>query len=165
MNSATEGFAILDHNLTFVDVNKSTAELFGVKKEDLIGMNIAELTPETRASGRYKKYLEVIKTGVPYKMEAAVAVRGREAKAYLSGMAFKVGDGLGIAVQDVTERKKYEDALWEAKENAELANRTKSEFLANMSHELRTPLNAVIGFSQAMQSGMVGRSRKSNGSI
>jgi signal transduction histidine kinase/CheY-like chemotaxis protein len=43
-----------------------------------------------------------------------------------------------------------EQALMEAKEAADSANRAKSEFLANMSHEIRTPLNAVIGFSQLL---------------
>ncbi|MBO6719174.1 MAG: PAS domain-containing protein [Rhizobiaceae bacterium] len=41
-------------------------------------------------------------------------------------------------------------------ERAEAANRAKSEFLANMSHELRTPLNAIIGFSELMQSALLG---------
>jgi signal transduction histidine kinase len=51
----------------------------------------------------------------------------------------------------VTERSNTLEALGEAKEQAETANRAKSEFLANMSHELRTPLNAIIGFSELIR--------------
>ncbi len=48
---------------------------------------------------------------------------------------------------DITHKKKIEEAILLAKEQAEHANKAKSEFLANMSHEIRTPLNGIIGLN------------------
>ncbi len=81
---------------------------------------------------------------------------------WISDKGFPVHDNAGNTIlmaglaQDITESVTSEKEVFQAKEEAVLANRVKSEFLANMSHELRTPLNAVLGFSDVMQEGVFG---------
>jgi signal transduction histidine kinase/CheY-like chemotaxis protein/HAMP domain-containing protein len=61
------------------------------------------------------------------------------------------GGGTVAVYSDITELRKHNLELEQARELSEVANRTKSQFLANMSHELRTPLNAIIGYSEILQ--------------
>jgi PAS domain S-box-containing protein len=60
------------------------------------------------------------------------------------------------SVRDITALKRAEEELVAARREAEDANRAKSHLLANVSHELRTPLNAIIGFSEIMESELLG---------
>ncbi|MEQ8224560.1 MAG: PAS domain S-box protein, partial [Candidatus Eremiobacterota bacterium] len=90
----------------------------------------------------FSEYLLIKKDGTRFFVEInAEVIRNRE------------GNPVNIFFieRDITERKKFESALIEARIAAEKANRAKSLFLANMSHELRTPLNAILGYAQLFQ--------------
>ncbi len=73
---------------------------------------------------------------------------------HISGM--RQGNGILIALRDITQEMHLERELVRARINADLAQRARSEFLGRMSHELRTPLNAVIGFSQMIEEEVAG---------
>ncbi|OFY68418.1 MAG: hypothetical protein A2265_03485 [Bacteroidetes bacterium RIFOXYA12_FULL_33_9] len=140
----------------FVRANKAFADIMHVKKEELEGKSSFELFPKEQAELYWKDDKEVIETGVGKttiieQMNSAIGTRWMETDKipYRNSNGEIVGV-IGFSV-DITDRKLNDEALKDAVEKANAANKSKSEFLANMSHEIRTPMNAVIGFAQILK--------------
>ena len=146
MQSATDSFLLWDSELNLVEINEATLRYrpAGTKKEELIGKNILDIEPELRQTGRYDQYLEVMKTGKPFIIDDVVS-HPRFGDVHLTVKVFKVGDGLGMIVMDITERKKMEEQLLIADRLASVG-----ELAAGIAHEMNNPLTSVIGFSELL---------------
>jgi two-component system sensor histidine kinase/response regulator len=146
----------LQGNCTFCNV--ACVRLLGYREAgELLGRNMHELVHHTRADGtpypikECRIYL-AFKRGEGSHVDDEVLWRAEGASfpaEYWAHPIRRGGETVGAVVTflDITERKRAADALWQAKEAAESANRAKSEFLANMSHEIRTPMNGIIGMT------------------
>jgi len=112
MNSSTESFTLYDSKLNLIDINKISLIKFfpGFKKEDIIGKNLLEISPDLKQTGIWDKYMGVIKTGKPFLADNFIP-HPKFGDIYLSVKAFKVGDGMGMITTDVTEAKLAEEKL------------------------------------------------------
>jgi PAS domain S-box-containing protein len=142
--------------LRFVRFNRAGEELLGVNRAELLGKGDADLFPADEAEFFIRKDREVLASGKLVEIAEEVIQTRNHGERVLHTKKIPVLDTegrprflLGIS-EDITEKRRTEKALREAKEAAETASRAKSDFLANMSHEIRTPMNAVIGMTELL---------------
>jgi signal transduction histidine kinase/DNA-binding response OmpR family regulator len=148
---------ILDTALRVRSANRAFYETFAVTAPDTEDHLIYELGNGQWNVPALRTLLEEIipRSSVfnDFELEHDFPAIGRRVM-LLNARKLKAGDHgelLVLALEDVTERRRAEEEVVNARETAESANRTKSLFLANMSHELRTPLNAILGYSELLQ--------------
>jgi PAS domain S-box-containing protein len=153
LDAAPDAMVVVGAGGRIVLVNAEAERLFGYPRRELLGQLIEVLIPERlrerhtghRAAGAARRPMH---SGT---VLTAIDRAGREFPVEVSLSPVETEDGVVVAtaVRDISERRRFEQAIVEA-------NRMKSQFLANMSHELRTPLNAIVGFSDLMHKGRVG---------
>jgi PAS domain S-box-containing protein len=147
--NAPYGIFIADKEGNYLEVNKTACTLTGYSEDELTGMNRIDLiAPEFRYRAG-QSFEEVKNTGSDSVELSCMRKDGTFCWLRIDATRLSETRYLVFA-SDITERKKAEYSLIEAKMMAEENSRIKSEFLANMSHELRTPLTAVIGFSDIL---------------
>ncbi len=133
--------------------NGGAERIYGYTAEEALGQSIAMLAP----GDRHDDFAEIMRRVTQGEHIEHYETRRRRKDGRLIDISLSMSPirdaegriiGLSSVARDVTERKKAEQEMKQAREKAETASRQQSRFLANMSHELRTPMNAILGMLQ-----------------
>ncbi|MGX5850312.1 PAS domain S-box protein [Mesorhizobium sp. PL10] len=155
IDTATDGVVLIGRDGDIRSISRPAEALFGFDSDEVTGKPFASLfaIESQRAARDYLNGLS--EPGVASVMNDGREVIGREAQGRFIPLFMTIGrlpndSGFCAVVRDITQWKRAEEDLTQARAVAERASSQKTDFLARISHEIRTPLNAIIGFSELM---------------
>jgi PAS domain S-box-containing protein len=165
LNDAPLGVYLVDSGFRIREVNPVALPVFGAIP-DLIGRDFDEvihiLWSKEYADDIVRRFRHTLKTGEPYVAPESIEKRlDRDVIECYEWQINRIalpegGPGVVCYFRDISAQVHARREAEQAREQAEVANRTKSEFLAVMSHELRTPLNAIAGYVELIEMGVHG---------
>ncbi|MBI1206222.1 MAG: PAS domain S-box protein [Azospirillum sp.] len=163
LETAVDGILTIDQGGLILSANPATERLFGWRTEEMIGRNVSFLMPAPWRAA-HDGYLERYQaTGERRIIGIGREVQGLRKDGSSFPMELSVGEALvgdariftGI-VRDVSLRKRAEEELRAAKDQAERASLAQSRFLAAASHDLRQPVQALTLFASALAAKITG---------
>ncbi|TCU37159.1 PAS domain-containing sensor histidine kinase [Rhizobium azibense] len=157
LETATDGVVVIGAEGDIRSMNRSASALFNYDEEETRGKPFVMLFAHESQKAVLDYLNGLSGHGVASVLNDGREVIGRESSGGFVPLFMTMGQltsssGYCAVIRDITQWKRTEEELRNAKGAAETANAHKTDFLARISHEIRTPLNAIIGFSDMMAS-------------
>ncbi len=153
VDSAADGILTANKSGVIQSFNPAAEKMFGYPASQVIGKKVEMLVPAANDE-MFAKFDQGVRMARERREAIGVRQDGSEFPVEIAVTDTTVGEGqelfIGL-VRDITDVKRAEAALFQAKETAEAASKMKGTFLANVSHELRTPLTSVLGFAKIIK--------------